>query len=84
MESLLIWVLMLALVALVVVRYTRGFTARRHADRDRLRQTRELGMDKATGQYPLVDAGACPADFLRSALPEDQPNPHAVVELTRV
>ena len=59
MESLLIWVLMLALVALVVVRYTRGFTARRHADRDRLRQTRELGMDKATGQYPLVDAGAC-------------------------
>ena len=32
----------------------------------------------------LVDAGACPADFLRSALPEDQPNPHAVVELTRV
>ena len=25
----------------------------------RLDQTRELGMDKASGQYPLIDAGAC-------------------------
>lgn len=32
----------------------------------------------------LVDAGACPADFLRAALPEDQPDPRAIVELTRV
>ena len=32
----------------------------------------------------LVDAGACPADFLLSALPEDRPDPRAVVKLTRV
>jgi glutamate--cysteine ligase len=32
----------------------------------------------------LVDAGACPADFLRAALPEERPDPRAVVQLTRV
>lgn len=32
----------------------------------------------------LVDAGACPADFLVTSLPEDRPDPRAIVKLTRV
>lgn len=32
----------------------------------------------------LVDAGACPADFLITSLPEDRPDPRAMVKLTRV
>ncbi len=58
-ESLLIWTVVLTLVAGGVVLYTRNFRRQRHSDRDRLTQTRDLGMDKASGQYPLVDAGAC-------------------------
>jgi thioredoxin reductase (NADPH) len=59
MESLLIWIAVLGLVAVGVLRYTRNFKRQRREDRERLSQTRELGMDKAMGQYPLVDAGAC-------------------------
>ena len=59
MESLLIWVVVLAAVATGVIIYTRNFRRQRRFDRDRLSQTRELGMDKATGQYPLVDSSAC-------------------------
>jgi thioredoxin reductase (NADPH) len=59
MESFLIWAVALLLVTLGVAHYTRNFRRRRVDDRNRLTQTRELGMDRATGQYPLVDAGAC-------------------------
>lgn len=59
MESFLIWLVALGLVAAGVVGYARRFEQRRTADSKRLDQTRELGMDKATGQYPLVDANAC-------------------------
>ncbi len=59
MESLVIWTIVLALVAGGVACYTRNFRRQRQHDRERLVQTRELGMDKASGQYPLVDAAAC-------------------------
>ncbi len=59
MESLLIWTVVLVLVGASVAFYTINFRRQRRSDRDRLAQTRDLGMDKASGQYPLVDAGAC-------------------------
>ncbi len=59
MESLLIWMVVLTFVVGGVVFYTRNFRRQRRSDRERLTQTRDLGMDKASGQYPLVDAAAC-------------------------
>ncbi len=59
MESFVIWIVALSLVAAGVAGYIRAFRRRRAEDSRRLAQTRELGMDRATGQYPLVDAGAC-------------------------
>jgi thioredoxin reductase/Pyruvate/2-oxoacid:ferredoxin oxidoreductase delta subunit len=58
-ESVIIWAVMLGLVGLVVSIYARQFRRRRSSDSDRLRQNRELGMDRPVGQYPLIDAGAC-------------------------
>ena len=55
----MIWLVVLTLVVAGVVFYTRNFRAQRRSDRERLTQTRDLGMDKASGQYPLVDAAAC-------------------------
>lgn len=59
MESILIWVVVLALVVTSVSIYAVRFRRQRAADSQRLDQTRELGMDKASGQYPLIDASAC-------------------------
>ncbi len=59
MESILIWVLVLALVTTSVAIYAVRFRRQRARDSQRLHQTRELGMDKAAGQYPLIDAGVC-------------------------
>ena len=59
LESVLIWITMLALAGTCVLVYTRRFRHQRVADADRLRQNRELGMDRPVGQYPLIDAGQC-------------------------
>jgi thioredoxin reductase/ferredoxin len=59
MESILIWTVALTLVVAGVTIYAWRFRARRHHDVRRLVQTREMGMDRASGQYPLVDANAC-------------------------
>lgn len=59
MESLLIWIAVLLLVAVSVGLYGRDFARKRRSDSSRLSQTRELGMDKAMGQYPQIDAAAC-------------------------
>jgi len=59
LEAAVIWAVVLVLVVCGVGFYTRNFRRQRAADRDRLTQTRDLGMDKAKGQYPLIDAGAC-------------------------
>jgi len=58
-ETILIWAVVLALVITSVSIYTVRFRRQRVLDTQRLQQTRELGMDKASGQYPLIDAGAC-------------------------
>jgi len=49
----------MALVFTSVSVYAVRFRRQRELDSQRLHQTRELGLDKASGQYPLVDAGAC-------------------------
>lgn len=59
METLLIWGVVLLSAGLGVGLYAARFRRQRHDDAARLASTRELGMDKATGQYPLIDAGAC-------------------------
>ena len=59
METILIWAVVLTLVVISVSIYAARFRRQRALDSERLHQTRELGMDKASGQYPLVDAGAC-------------------------
>ncbi len=59
METLLIWAVVLVLVIASVSFYATRFRRQRVLDTQRLKQTRELGMDKASGQYPLIDAGAC-------------------------
>ncbi len=59
METILIWAVVMALVFTSVSVYAVRFRRQRELDSQRLHQTRELGMDKASGQYPLVDAGAC-------------------------
>ncbi len=59
MESLVIWLVVLALPIAFFAVYVWRFRQRRHADRRRLVMTRELGMDRPPGQYPLIDASAC-------------------------
>ncbi len=59
METLLIWAASLLAAGAGVAFYTVRFHRRRRDDATRLAGTRELGMDRPTGQYPLVDAGAC-------------------------
>ncbi len=59
METILIWIAVLTLVVTSVMVYAAHFRRQRALDTQRLHQTRELGMDKASGQYPLIDAGAC-------------------------
>jgi thioredoxin reductase len=58
-ESMVIWAVVLAAVIGAVGWYAINFRRQRTSDTERLQHTRELGMDKASGQYPLVDAGAC-------------------------
>jgi len=58
-ETLLIWGVVLLLAGLGVGLYAVRFQRQRRDDAARLASTRELGMDKASGQYPLIDAGAC-------------------------
>ena len=59
METLLLWGSALLLAAVGVITYSINFRRQRHADASRLANTRELGMDRASGQYPLIDAGQC-------------------------
>jgi len=58
-QSIMIWVSMLAVVAAVVGVYVTQFLKQRRQASRRLLMTHELGMDRPTGQYPLIDAGAC-------------------------
>lgn len=55
----MIWLVALGLLWLCVGLYVRQFRRRRVSDTERLKQNRELGMDRPVGQYPLIDAGAC-------------------------
>ena len=59
MEATFIWLGVGGLFCLSLLIYVRQFRNRRSADLERLIQNRELGMDRPTGQYPLIDAAAC-------------------------
>ncbi|MCP4290238.1 MAG: NAD(P)-binding domain-containing protein [bacterium] len=59
LEFLTIWAVVLIAVIGAVGSYVFHFRNQRSDDSQRLNKTRELGMDKASGQYPLIDAGAC-------------------------
>lgn len=59
MEAILIWAVALVAVVLGTSGYFLRFRRQRILDAARLDMNRDLGMDKASGQYPLVDAGAC-------------------------
>ncbi len=59
MESTFIWLAVVLLFGVSLLVYVRQFRRRRSSDQERLRQNRELGMDRPVGQYPLIDAGAC-------------------------
>jgi thioredoxin reductase (NADPH) len=59
LETIMIWIVVLTLVVGSVMVYATRFRRQRALDTKRLEQTRELGMDKASGQYPLIDTGAC-------------------------
>jgi thioredoxin reductase len=58
-ESLFVWLVVLALPTVFFAVYVIRFRQRRTDDRRRLTMTRELGMDRPVGQFPLIDAGAC-------------------------
>ncbi len=58
-ETIVIWVVVFGAVIGAVGWYAIRFRKQRSDDSQRLSKTQELGMDKASGQYPLVDAGAC-------------------------
>ncbi len=59
MEALAIWGSLIAATVVAVAVYAIRFRRRRAGDRERLARTRELGMDRASGQYPQMDVGAC-------------------------
>lgn len=59
MEILLVWGVALLAAALGVGVYAANFRRQRHGDAERLTRTRELGMDRAVAQHPLIDVGAC-------------------------
>ncbi len=59
MESLAIWGSLFAATVIAVAVYAIRFRRRRAGDRARLARTRELGMDRASGQFPQIDVGAC-------------------------
>ncbi len=59
MENYLIWLITMGIALVCILSYVVQFCRHRRQDSLRLEQNRELGMDKASGQYPLVDARAC-------------------------
>ncbi len=59
MESIAIWVVVLLIMSVVISTYAIQFRRRRGQDSRRLHMTRELGMDRPSGQYPLIDASQC-------------------------
>jgi thioredoxin reductase len=58
-EILLVWGVALLAAALGVGFYAANFRRQRRGDAARLTRTREMGMDRATAQHPLIDVGAC-------------------------
>ena len=87
METILISCVVMALVITSVSVYASRFRRQRALDSQRLHQIRELGMDKAAGQYPLVDAGAFQAScdlFLRDLARNEFFQPPGPLEFSNV
>lgn len=58
-EALTIWIVAAALVAVVFVPYVIRFRRSRQRAADRKQEAKALGIDRATGQYPMIDRSAC-------------------------
>jgi thioredoxin reductase/Pyruvate/2-oxoacid:ferredoxin oxidoreductase delta subunit len=58
-EPALVWALAAAIALAVVLPYAIAFRRRLGADRARLAEARELGIDRPVAQYPFVDARSC-------------------------
>ena len=54
-----LWGVSLAVVVAIVLPYGLAFRRRRHVDRERKAEAIELGLDRAAGQYPFIDARHC-------------------------
>jgi len=59
LESLVVWLLAALVGAIVVVPYAWTFHRRRRADRARLAEARDLGIDKPASQFPFIDSIHC-------------------------
>ena len=58
-ESLLIWVIAIGLIAVVFVPYLLKFNRGRRVAEERKQEAQLLGIDRATGQYPMVNRSLC-------------------------
>ncbi len=59
MESTLIWLGTLAIIAIIVVPYYIKFRQRSRVDLDRKKEAALLGADRPIAQYPLIDVNIC-------------------------
>jgi len=59
MESYIIWLATLVLVILIIVPYIIKFRQSQKINFDRKQEAMELGIDKATSQFPFIDQSSC-------------------------
>lgn len=59
MESLIIWIVTIALVGGIFVPYYIKFRKRQKLDLERRKEAMALGLDRPKGQYPLIDMALC-------------------------
>jgi len=58
-EALTIWVVAAVLVAAIFVPYVYRFRRARRLAAERKQEAQELGIDRASGQYPMIDRSVC-------------------------
>ena len=59
LESLIVWVVAVAIVIAVVVPYVLRFRRRTERDRERKQEAARLGIDRPSAQFPYVDSLDC-------------------------
>jgi hypothetical protein len=69
-EATLLWLLAALVALLVVVPYALAFRRRRRADRARLAEARELGLDRPVAQFPSIRRAASAAAVASTPAPK--------------